>query len=98
MWGTAMPCRESRREIATLALAMTREIATAAPRNDEKGKGGHLRICPYIIRKKKEDAWTQPKKFFQLFLKKVLTKPFFHAILHIDGTDNTVNTVKTRWC
>ena len=65
---TLEPCSESRREIATLALAMTREIATlalamtreiatAAPRNDEKGKGGHLRICPYIIRKKKEDAW-----------------------------------------
>ena len=43
---TLEPCRESRRE-----------IATAAPRNDEKGKGGHLRICPYIIRKKKKDAW-----------------------------------------
>ena len=55
-----------------------------------------MRNRSYIIRKKKEDAWTQPKKFFQLFLKKVLTNGFFSAILHIDDTDNTVNTVKTQ--
>ena len=36
------------------------------------------------------------KKFFQLFLKKVLTKGFFSAILHINSTDNTVDTVKAK--
>ena len=43
----------------------------------------------------KEEGEIRLKKFFQLFLKKVLTKDFFSAILHIDNTDNTVHTVKT---
>ena len=50
-----------------------------------------MRNRPYIIRKEREGQ----EKFFKLFLKKLLTKGIFSAILHINNTDNTVHTVDT---
>ena len=58
-------------------------------------RGGHLSICAYIIRKEGRENSKKSKNFFQLFFKKLLTRGFFHAILHTSSTDNTVNTVKT---
>ena len=51
-----------------------------------------MRNRPYIIRKERERAG----KIFKLFFKKGLTKGIFSAILHINNTDDTADTVKTK--